>query len=68
MDSELNPVKHNFHDKSKDGFEDVRSIKCALNELGISKQHYYNTLSISDDNQFQVCLKRLPILILLKRN
>ena len=57
-DSEFNPVKHNFYDKWRDDFEHVGSINCILNQLGISEEDYYNTLSISDD--FQVHLKWLP--------
>ena len=36
IDSELNPVKHNFYDKSRDDFENVGSVNCILNQLGIS--------------------------------
>ena len=60
IDSELNPVKHNFYDKSRDDFEHVRSVISILNELGISDEDYYNALCISDDNDIQVHLKRLP--------
>ena len=60
IDRELNPVKDNFYDKLSDDFEHVGSINCILNQLGISGEDYYNALSISDDNNFQVHLKRLP--------
>ena len=60
MDSELNPVKHNFYDKSRNGFEHLGSINCILYQLGISKENCYNDLSISNVNDFQVHLKRLP--------
>ena len=56
-DSELTPVKRNFYDKSRDDFEHVGSINCIINHLGISEKDYYNALSISDDNDFQVQLK-----------
>ena len=46
IDSELNPVKHNFYDKSRDDFEHVGSINCILNQLGIFEEDYYNALSI----------------------
>ena len=46
IDSELNPVKHNFYDKSRDHFEHVGSINCILNQLGMSEEDYYNALSI----------------------
>ena len=59
IDSELNPVKHNFYDKSRDDFEHVGPINYILNQLGISEEDYYNALSILDDNDFQVHLKRL---------
>ena len=42
IDSELNPVKPKFCDKSRDDFEHVGSINCILNQLGISEEDYYN--------------------------
>ena len=59
IDSELNPVKHNFHDKSRDGFEHFPSVDCILNQVGIYEAVYYNALSTSHDIQFQVYLKQL---------
>ena len=59
LDSELNPVKHNFYDKSRDDLEHVGSINCILNQLETSEEDYYNASSISDDNDFQVHLKVL---------
>ena len=53
-------VKYNFYDKTRDDFEHVGSINCISNQLGIFEEDYYNALSISDDNDFQVHLKRLP--------
>ena len=49
IDSELNPVKHNFYDKSRDDFEHNGSINFILNQLGISAKDYYNALSVSHD-------------------
>ena len=46
IDSELNPVKHNSYDKSRDHFEHVGSINCILNQLEMSEEDYYNALSI----------------------
>ena len=56
----MNPVQHNLYDKSRNDFELFGSINCILNQLRISEEDCYNTLSISDDNEFQVHLKRLP--------
>ena len=46
IDSELNPVKHNFNDKSRGDYGNAESINCISNLLGISEEDYYNALSI----------------------
>ena len=55
----MNPVKHNFYEKSSDDFGHNGSINCLLTLLGISEEDHYNAFSISDDNDFQVHLKQL---------
>lgn len=59
IDNELNPLKHNFSDKSKNDFEHVGSVNSILNQMWISEEDYYNSLSISDDYGFQVHLQWL---------
>ena len=46
IDSELNPVKHNFNDKSRGDYGNAGSINCISNLLGIPEEDYYNALSI----------------------
>ena len=42
IDSELNPVKQNFYDKSRDDFEHFGSINCIINQLGILQCFIYS--------------------------
>ena len=54
----LNPSKVNFFDPSRDEFTEVKSISEVLKELDISAEEYENALKISDDNSFQLHLRR----------
>ena len=54
----LNPAKVNFFDRSRDDFVDVKSISEILCELDIDELEYEAALAVSDDNDFQLYLKR----------
>ena len=47
IDDNLNPAKVNVIDPTKDSFTHSFSIQEILNELEISKDDYYKTLSVS---------------------
>ena len=47
-------------DLLKEDFEETPSIKNILPELGLTEEHYYNTLSILSDSDFQFYIKRAP--------
>ena len=48
----------NFFDLSQDDFTEVKSIAEVLNKLNITEQEYETTLKMSDDNGFQLHLRR----------
>ena len=54
----LNPSKTNFFDPSRDDFTEIKSISKVLKEFNISDKEYENALKISDDNGFQLHLRR----------
>ena len=58
INTNLNPAKVNFYDSSKDTFVNLKSISEVLEELGISEVEYESALKISDDQGFQLHLKR----------
>ena len=58
INNELNPVKTIFLDTSRDDYKVLLSIVEILTFLGISVGDYYNVLSISDDNDYQIHLCR----------
>ena len=60
IDSNLDPKKRNILKPQNDNFEEVLNIKEILEELKISEDDYYKALSISDDSDFQIHLKRPP--------
>ena len=60
IDTELDPSKKNFYDKSMDNFEELMTIDEILEFLDISKDDYENALSISPDRDFQIHHKRRP--------
>ena len=59
-DENLNPKKQNILDPGKQNFSAVPSILEILSELQITSQDYYDTLSISNDSDFQKHLKCQP--------
>ena len=52
IDNELNPSKKNFLDKTKDDYEELKSIEGILSLLEISSKDYEEALLISDDSDF----------------
>ena len=60
IDSNLDPKKRNILNPCKENFEEVPSIENILSELGITKEEYYNALSISCDSDFQIHIRRKP--------
>ena len=58
INTNLNPAKVNFYDSSKDTFVNLKSIFEVLEELGINEVEYESALKISDDQGFQLHLKR----------
>ena len=60
IDEELNPAKRNFYDKTRDDYFEPKTIGHILTDLNIEKVDYEYALLISDDQNFQVHLKRPP--------
>ena len=60
IDNNLNPLKLNVIDPTKDNFTQPLSVQEILDELEISKVEDYRTLSISNDEDFELHLKRKP--------
>jgi len=60
IDNNLNPKCRNINDPAKDNFEIPKSIPEILTELNIEEEQYYNALSISSDNSYQIHFKRSP--------
>ena len=60
INNDLNPAKLNIFDPSRDDYTVPLSIVEILRNLGLSEQTYYEALSISDDNDFQIHLARQP--------
>ena len=60
IDTELNPSKKKFYDSSRNDYVKVKSIDEILGLLEISKVEYEAALSISEDKDFQLHLKRPP--------
>ena len=54
----LNPSKKNFYDSTSDDFIGVKWVFKIFEELSIIEQEYENTLKISDDNSYQLHLRR----------
>ena len=54
----LNPSKVHFFDPLRDDFTKVKSISEVLKELDITVEEHENALKISDDNSFQLHLRR----------
>ena len=60
IDTELNPSKKNFYDSTRSDYEVVKTIEEILSLLEISKEDYEAALSISEDSDYQLYLKRPP--------
>ena len=60
IDENLNPKKQNILDTRKENFVMVSTIFEILQQLNITPEDYYNALSISSDNIFQMYAKRPP--------
>ncbi|XP_057316777.1 uncharacterized protein LOC130657796 [Hydractinia symbiolongicarpus] len=60
IDTKLNPKKKNILNPNQENFEITPTISEILDELDIPESEYYNALSISNDNDFQLYLKRPP--------
>ena len=60
IDNNLNPLKVNVIDPTKDNFTQPLSVQEILDELEISNVEDYRTLSISNDEDFELHLKKKP--------
>ena len=60
IDTELNPNKVNFLYQTKSEFKVLKNISEILNELELTESEYYEALSISSDNDFQIHFRRPP--------
>ena len=58
IDTNLFPKTRNILDPEKENFEEPESIETILESLEITPQEYYTALSISDDYDFQLHLRR----------
>ena len=56
----MDPRKRNIFKPQNENFEIVPNIKEILQSLRISEDGYYKVLSISDDSDFQIHLRRPP--------
>ena len=56
----LNPSKHNFYDVQREDYIKPKSVEEILNTPDINVDAYYRSLEISDDNDFQIHLRRTP--------
>ena len=54
IDDELNPSRKNFLDKTRDDYEELKSMEEILKMLQILKKDYEDALAISDGNDFQL--------------
>ena len=60
INKNLCPGKVNFLDPSREDYVQLKTIPEILQDLDISVKQYYETLSISSDNDFQIHFKRPP--------
>ena len=58
IDKNLDPKKQNNLNPTKDDFEKVPEISEILAEFNVTEREYYSALSISNDSDFQIHLKR----------
>ena len=60
IDNNLNPKKRNILNPLKENYEKVQNIPNILQELNLTEDQCYDALSISNDSDFQIHLKRQP--------
>ena len=60
LSKNLNPKKQNILDPRKEKFVVMPTISEILQQLNITPEDYYNALSISSDNDFQIHSKHQP--------
>ena len=60
INDQLNPSKHNIYDHTREDYEKVKSTEEILDLLHISVDEYYYYLAISEDDNFQIHLRRPP--------
>ena len=60
IDNNLYTAKINVIDPTKDNFTQSLCVKKILDQLEISKDHYYRVLPISKDEDLQLHVKREP--------
>ena len=60
VDDYLNPGKINVIYPTKDNFTQPLSVKEILDKLDVSKDDYYKALSISEEEDLELHLKREP--------
>ena len=58
IDTYLDPRKNNFFDPAASNYCELQDISTILQSLGLNEEEYYNALSISTDNDFQIHLRR----------
>ena len=56
----MDPGKVNILDPSKPDFVEPKDINFILEEIGITRDDYYEALKISTDNDFQIHFMREP--------
>ena len=60
IDNFLDPKTNNFFDRTGSNYCELQDIPTILQGLGLNEDEYYNALSISSDNGFQIHLRRPP--------
>ena len=60
VSDKLNPSKHNIYDNTREDYEKVKSIEEILDLLHILVDEYYHYLVKSEDDDFQIHLRRPP--------
>ena len=60
IDTHLNPKTNNLYSPTENFYQPDKLINAILQELQISEDQYYKTLSISSDTAFQIHFKRDP--------
>ena len=60
INDHLNPSKHNIYDHTREDYEQAKSMEEILDLLHISVDEYYYYFEISEDDDFQIHLRRQP--------